>query len=212
MGRREDGAAVREGRRCASNSPGRPSGETPPSADAAPRASGKRTLKHSGDGGAPLAGIRTCRQELADRRGWSTFSKARPVLVADAARGAPEGASLLKRREGTPSQSVHRVALAGPSTGSLASSRVCRRSAPLDRERRIAIGTAAYPAPTKEHGRWRMPASHVTLRCERSEPRRVSDSEVLRGPLRGHLRTTDGEAGDGAVARGLCRLAPQDDE
>src|SRR6185312_2280740 len=52
---------------------------TPPSTDAAPRVSGKRTLKHSGDGGAPLAGIRTCRQELADRRGWSTFSKARPV-------------------------------------------------------------------------------------------------------------------------------------
>jgi len=33
----------------------------------------------SGDGGAPLAGITTCRQELADRRGWSTFSKARPA-------------------------------------------------------------------------------------------------------------------------------------
>ena len=34
---------------------------------------------HSGGGGAPLAGTRTCRQELADRRGWSTFSEARPA-------------------------------------------------------------------------------------------------------------------------------------
>jgi hypothetical protein len=79
MGRREDGAAVRKGRRYAPSSPGRPSGETPPSADAALRAGGKRSLWHSGDGGAPLPGNRTRRQELADRRGWSTFSKARPV-------------------------------------------------------------------------------------------------------------------------------------
>ena len=37
MGRREDGAAVRKGRRFGPSSPGRPSGEIPPSADAAPR-------------------------------------------------------------------------------------------------------------------------------------------------------------------------------
>jgi len=37
MGRREDGAAMRDGRRCAQNSPGRPGGEIPPSIDAAPR-------------------------------------------------------------------------------------------------------------------------------------------------------------------------------
>jgi len=60
-------------------------GETPPSVDAAPRASGKRIPNRSGDGGAPLAGITTCRQELADRRGWSTFSEARPAGRKNAA-------------------------------------------------------------------------------------------------------------------------------
>ena len=38
-----------------------------------------------GGDGAPLAGTRTCRQELADRRGWSTFSKAWPVRRSDTA-------------------------------------------------------------------------------------------------------------------------------
>ena len=116
MGRREDGAAVRKGRRCAQNSSGRPSGETPPSADAAPRASGKRTSWHSGDGGAPLAGNTTCCQELADGRGWSTFRKRGPHIMRHAAverRKAP----LFFGREGTPSQSVPPDGLAGHPSG-----------------------------------------------------------------------------------------------
>jgi len=85
MGRREDGAAVREGRRCAHDLAGSMTGEIPPSIGAAPRAGGERSLWRSGDGGAPLAGITTCRQELADRRGWSTFSEARPAGRKNAA-------------------------------------------------------------------------------------------------------------------------------
>jgi len=151
MGRREDGAAVRERRRTASNSPGRPSGETPPSADAAPRASGKRTSWHSGDGGAPLAGNTTCCQELADGRGWSTFRKRGPHIMRHAAverRKAP----LFFGREGTPSQSVPPDGLAGHPSG--VSHTPASAGAPLpSRERRIGIGKTAYPAPIKEYGR-----------------------------------------------------------
>jgi hypothetical protein len=105
------------GRRCGHASPGRPSGEIPPSTDVVPRASGKRNPKRSGDGGAPLAGITTCRQELADRRGWSTFSKARPARRKNAAverRKARSSASqrrngtLARRPTGRVSQTAHR--------------------------------------------------------------------------------------------------------
>jgi len=47
-------------------------------ADAVPAGFVSQTRLPGGDG-APLAGTRTCRQELADRRGWSTFSEAWPV-------------------------------------------------------------------------------------------------------------------------------------
>ena len=108
--------------------------------DAAPRASGKRTPRPPGDGGAPLPGIRTRRQELADRRGWSTFSKARPVLVAETPlRGAPWVAARylpIARRNGAFVRRPTGVVCARAHTGALASSSVCRRSAPLDWERR----------------------------------------------------------------------------
>ena len=70
-----------------------------------------------GDGGAPLAGITTCRQELADRRGWSTFSKARPAHRKNAAvecRKARSSASqrrngaIARRPIGRVSQTAHR--------------------------------------------------------------------------------------------------------
>jgi hypothetical protein len=48
-------------------------------ADAVPAGFRFTQAKRSGGDGAPLAGTKTCRQELADRRGWSTFSKAWPV-------------------------------------------------------------------------------------------------------------------------------------
>ena len=145
----------------AQNSPGRPSGETPPSTDAAPRALGKRALKHPGDGGAPLAGIRTCRQELADRRGWSTFSKARPVsrrtplwsagrrLVPRGARGRLASVPLsgLARRS---SEGSHPSASAG---------------APLPSRERDEKATRACPGPTKEYGRSRMPADRALTKA-----------------------------------------------
>ena len=49
------------------------------------RGRGKTHPPSPGGDGAPLAGTRTCRQELADRRGWSTFSKAWPVRRSDTA-------------------------------------------------------------------------------------------------------------------------------
>jgi len=151
MGRREDGAAVRERRRTASNSPGRPSGETPPSADAAPRASGKRTSWHSGDGGAPLAGNTTCCQELADGRGWSTYRKRGPHIMRHAAverRKAP----LFFGREGTPSQSVPPGGFAGHPSG--ASQAPASAGAPLpSRERRIGLPRGPARGRHQEYGR-----------------------------------------------------------
>ena len=136
----------------AATSPGRSTGEIPPSIDAAPRASGKRNPKPSGDGGAPLAGIRTCRQELADGRGWSTFRKRGPP-VAERRGGAPGGASLLARKGGDASQGLIERLRGRRSSGASQASRVCRRSAPLDRERGMRRRNAAYPGPTKEYGR-----------------------------------------------------------
>jgi hypothetical protein len=135
----------------AQNSPGRPSGETPPSTDAAPRAGGERSLWHPGDGGAPLPGNRTRRQELADRRGWSTFSKARPVsrrtpLWSAGRRLVPRGARgrLRKASHRAASPAAHRRARTPPRLPALRSP---RGSEELD------FATAAYPAPIKEYGR-----------------------------------------------------------
>ena len=131
MGRREDGAAVGRGGDVPSTSPGRRREKSPPSIDAAPRASGKRIPTRSGDGGAPLAGTRTCRQELADRRGWSTFSKARPVPIAKRRKWCA-GRRLvpIARDEETPSHGVSGCLADRPGARSQAL-RVCRRSAPL---------------------------------------------------------------------------------
>ena len=131
MGRREDGAAVRKGAEMCPR-PHRVDDrwKSPPSTDAAPRASGKRTLKHPGDGGAPLAGIRTCRQELADRRGWSTFSKARPVsrrtpLWSAGRRLVPRGARgrLRKASHRMVSPAIHRGSRTPPRLPALRSPR-----------------------------------------------------------------------------------------
>jgi hypothetical protein len=140
MGRREDGAAVRNGAEmCLRTHRVDDRGKSPPSADAAPRASGKRAPRHPGDGGAPLPGNRTRRQELADRRGWSTFSKARPVLVAERRRGAPGGAFLLTKEEGDAFAKRPTGWSRRPSIGGLAHPRVCRRSAPLEGGRDLEL-------------------------------------------------------------------------
>ena len=156
MGRREDGAAVRDGRRCAQNSPGRPRGETPPSADAAPRASGKRALKHPGDGGAPLPGTRTRRQELADRRGWSTFSKARPVSRRTPPWSAGRRLSPHKGERGRLRKASHRMVSPAIHRGSRTPPRLPALRPPRGSEE-LDFATAAYPAPIKEHGRCRAP-------------------------------------------------------
>ena len=101
----------------ASISPGRPSGENPPSADAAPRASGKRALKHPGDGGAPLPGNRTRRQELADRRGHVHVLESAARQSQNAAVERREAPFSSQRRKGTPSQSVPPDGLAGHPQG-----------------------------------------------------------------------------------------------
>ena len=81
MGRREDGAAVGDGPEIRP----RPAGSAPPGNPAAGRCgavgSEQRTPRLSGDGGAPLPGITTRRQELADRRGWSTYRKRGPRIA-----------------------------------------------------------------------------------------------------------------------------------
>ena len=66
-------------------------------ADAVPAGEGKTHPPPPGGDGAPLAGTRTCRQELADRRGWSTFSKAWPVRRSDTAVARREAPVLLER-------------------------------------------------------------------------------------------------------------------
>jgi hypothetical protein len=138
MGRREDGAAAGTRPEIRLDPAGSMTGEIPPSIDAAPRAGGKRSLWRSGDGGAPLAGITTCRQELADRRGWSTFSKARP-----AGRKTPQW-SAGRRLVPSRSEETPRKRLIGrsrrPLTGGLANPRVCRRSAPLVGSRDLEFG------------------------------------------------------------------------
>ena len=131
MGRREDGAAVRNGAEmCPRPHRVDDRGKSPPSTDAAPWAGGERSLWRPGDGGAPLPGNRTRRQELADRRGWSTFSKARPV----SRRTPPWSAGrrlVPMRSEGTPrKRPIERPR--PPLIGGLAPLRVCRRSAPLE--------------------------------------------------------------------------------
>src|SRR6185437_6968492 len=71
----------------------------------------------SGDGGAPLPGNRTRRQELADRRGWSTFSKARPAhrrtpqverRKARSSASQRRNGTLARRPTGRVSQTAHR--------------------------------------------------------------------------------------------------------
>src|SRR6185437_1398889 len=131
MGRREDGAAAGTRPEIRLDPAGSMTGEIPPSIDAAPRAGGKRSLWRSGDGGAPLAGITTCRQELADRRGWSTFSKARPARRKNAAVERRKArSSAAQRRNGTLARRPTCV-FRSPPTGGLASPSACRRSAPL---------------------------------------------------------------------------------
>ena len=69
--------------------------------DAVPADSTKTHVGFSGGDGAPLAGTRTCRQELADGRGWSTFSKAWPVRRTDTAVARREAPACFERARGS---------------------------------------------------------------------------------------------------------------
>src|SRR6185437_16509615 len=62
-----------------------------------PRVRPRSQAEPPGGDGAPLAGTRTCRQELADRRGWSTFSKAWPVRRNDTAVARREAPACFER-------------------------------------------------------------------------------------------------------------------
>src|SRR6185437_8957855 len=154
--RREDGAAVRHGPEIRPRLTGSMTGESPPSIDAVPRASEKRAPKRSGDGGAPLPGNRTRRQELADRRGWSTFSKARPVLVAERRMWSAGRRLSSHEGRGRLRKASHRVTSPVTHRGPRTPPRLPALRSP--RGSVMRSGTAAYPAPTKKHGRWRMPA------------------------------------------------------
>jgi len=105
-----------------------------------------------GGDGAPLAGTKTCRQELADGRGWSTFRKRGPYAVQRHRRGAPRGAlRFWSRFVGAPRPRHWR---AEESAG----------------ER------PAHPGPFKQHGRFSMPVS-MTGRTEKGRPSPVHSRE-----------------------------------
>src|SRR3569832_725152 len=115
------------------------------------RGSGATHSRLPGDGGAPLAGITTCRQELADRRGWSTFSEARPAHRYYAARGAPGGAALLTKGGGAfakrPTGWLRRPSIGGFAKPPRLPALRSPRGSVMRRE------TRACPGPTKEYGR-----------------------------------------------------------
>ena len=132
MGRREDGAAAREGRRCGPSSPGRPSGEIPPSADAAPRVRANVAF-HS----RAMAGLRS--QAIGPAaRSWLTGvagprSRKRGPHIDRTPHVERREAPLFFGREGTPSQSVPPDGFARHPSGVSQNPRVCRRSAPLEK-------------------------------------------------------------------------------
>jgi hypothetical protein len=152
MGRREDGAAVREGRRCAPSSPGRRHRETRPPADAAPRVEANVAF-HS----RAMAGLRSqaigpaARSWLTGVAGPRSRKRGPPVARTPHVerREAPssdrkeEGDAFAKRPTGWSRQ---------PPIGGLASPRVCRRSAPLEGSAMWKM-TRACPGPTQEYGR-----------------------------------------------------------
>ncbi len=87
-----------------------------------PRVRPRTQAESPGGDGAPLAGTRTCRQELADRRGWSTFSKAWPVRRNDTAVARREAPACFERNM-RPGYQVSRP-LARHTLGSLAGERL----------------------------------------------------------------------------------------
>ena len=135
---------------------------------------------------------------------------AAPIEPKVAARGAPGGAFLLTKEEGDASQASHRAASPAAHREPYTLLRL-----PALRSPRGGAGiwnrTRACPGPTKEHGRRSvgLPAAarrpgYLEFKLEMSalnlsrhpeerggevaEPRRVSESEVLRGSLRSLLR------------------------
>ena len=126
------------------------------------RGSGATHSRLPGDGGAPLAGITTCRQELADRRGWSTFSEARPDQSLERRKwsagrrlSSSEGRGRLRKASHRAvSPTAHREPRKLPRLPALRSP----RGSAMRRE------TRACPGPTKEYGRWRMPCAQTCTR------------------------------------------------
>ena len=158
-------------------------GKSPPSADAAPRASGKRTLKHPGDGGAPLPGNRTRRQELADRRGWSTFSKARPGSRKTPPWSAGRRLAPHKGARGRLRKASHRMVSPAIHRGSRTPPRLPALRSPRGSADEVTRKRAC-PGPTKEYGRSRMPALG----------RALTKAVVSRGPVPESLPTDENSA------------------
>jgi hypothetical protein len=99
------------------------------------RGRGKTHPPSPGGDGAPLAGTRTCRQELADRRGWSTFSKAWPVRRTDTAVARREAPARFERSVRSTERVSRLIGAPRP--------RLCPRE----------IRRPAYPGPFKQYGR-----------------------------------------------------------
>src|SRR6185437_12284219 len=116
------------------------------------------------------------------RRGWSTFSKARPVLIAERRKwSAGRRVPPIATRNGTLARRPMGV-FRKPPTGGLASPSACRRSAPLDGSRELQLATRACPGPTKEHGRRRAPPRHSGARAESAFTRVFEEHARTRNP------------------------------
>ena len=182
------------------------------------RGSGATHSNSPGDGGAPLPGTMTRRQELADGRGWSTFRKRGPPS-RDTPHVERREAPRSERSEGTPSQSVPPGGFAGHPSG--VSHTPASAGAPLPSRGSLRISNSHEGLPGADiriramsHA-WREAASPpragcltiesvmlltaaVILRCSRArarEPRRICESMRVSAPSR----------------LGAMRLAPQGD-
>jgi len=149
MGRREDGAAARNG----------PEIWPRPHRDGAKGKPRRRSMRRRGpEGDVPsrsraMAGLRS-RAIGPGARSWltgvasSTFSKARPAHRKNAAVERREAPFSSQRRKETPRKRLIER-LRRPLTGGLANPRVCRRSAPLEGSRDLDNGV---PGAAKNTG------------------------------------------------------------
>ena len=158
------------------------------------RGAGATHSSSPGDGGAPLAGTTTCRQELADRRGWSTFSEARPVSretrrTWSAGRRVPPIARrngvIARRPARMVSPAIHRGFRRPPRLPALRSP----RGSAMRRR------TRACPGPTsriRAAERWLARRSFAEAGCLTIESERRSARATPPGVMRGHSPSKTG--------------------